>query len=86
MWCEMQFCKVKLGSDIESVDLLLDPQEYLQFISDTKKWIFLNKCGFTTYNSYLYININHDFNDSYNINLSKKIKHLLREDKLNKLI
>lgn len=94
----MQFCKVKVGNDwsvtpntvdinILSAELLLDPMEYLQFIPDNKKCDELIYNGYTTYNAYHYININHNFNNNAVMNhISMKVKHLLREHKLNKIL
>lgn len=94
----MQFGKVKVGNDwsvtpntvdinILSTELLLDPMEYLQFIPDNKKCDELTYNGYTTYNAYHYININHNFNNNAVMNhISMKVKHLLREHKLNKIL
>jgi hypothetical protein len=95
----MQFCKVKIDNNnwsvtpntvdvnILSAELLLDPMEYLQFIPDNKKWDELTCNGYTTYNTYHYININHNFyNNAVMNHISTKVKHFLREHKLNKIL
>ena len=92
----MQFCKVKIDYtttpnsvdiNILSAELLLDPMVYFQFIHDSKKWDELTCNGYTTYNTYHYININHNFdNNSVMNHISINVKHLLREHKLNKIL
>lgn len=95
----MQFCKVIIKYDdevsknqivIKSLELLLDPIDYIKFVQDDKQWNNLIKNGFTGQNhknyGYYHIDINHKFTDNHLIDLSKQIKYRLREEKLNKLI
>lgn len=95
----IQFCKVIVKYEnpivIKSLELLLEPMDYIKFIQDDKQWDNLIKNGITQKPTtgqssdnygYYHIDINHKFTDDFSIELSKQIKYHLRDEKLNKLL